>query len=157
PKLARHSRSMTAVCCLLLLAQAADLGVHRFVIVRTRTFPLTDEAYVSLSFAPLPVPGRRYIPPTDVYAAPDPATALNRQRDEVIKELLASRPRARACYALLDEADRAALYWSLDSFLWFDEAGSAFRIDHWLAPLDDYLRACFGQSQPDRTYPTMGL
>lgn len=47
-----------------------------------------------------------------------------------------------------------ATYWSTQSFLFLDEPGSSFRIDHWQRPLDDFLRAYWGQPLGEfKSYP----
>ncbi len=48
-------------------------------------------------------------------------------------------------------------YWSNSSFAFADDVGSAFRTDHWLLPLDNFMRAYWKQSIADLTIKPKGL
>lgn len=50
-----------------------------------------------------------------------------------------------------------ASYWSNQSFLYLDEPGSSFRIDHWQRPLDDFLRAYWNQPLEETGSTPKGL
>ena len=47
--------------------------------------------------------------------------------------------------------------WSTHSFLFKDELGNSLRTDHWLLPLDNYMRAYWGQSIHDLSVKPAGL
>ncbi|MCI0455428.1 MAG: hypothetical protein L0Z62_00440, partial [Gemmataceae bacterium] len=55
------------------------------------------------------------------------------------------------------EMTYGAQNWSLQSFLFLDEPGSSYRIDHWLIPLDRYMRTYWKQPIHDRRSPPAGL
>ncbi len=48
-------------------------------------------------------------------------------------------------------------YWSNDSFDFIDEVGSHWRVEHWLKPLDEYMRAYWGQPIDDTFIKPKGL
>ncbi len=47
--------------------------------------------------------------------------------------------------------------WSTYAFIFFDELGNSFRTDHWLLPLDQYMRAYWGQPLHDLSVKPAGL
>jgi hypothetical protein len=47
--------------------------------------------------------------------------------------------------------------WASNSFIYLDEPGSTFRVDHWLKPLDQYLRTYWGQNLDDFEQRPKGL
>lgn len=49
-----------------------------------------------------------------------------------------------------EEAAFGVVNWSMDSFLFRDSLDSEYRVDHWLMPYDDLLRACAGQDLEER-------
>jgi hypothetical protein len=67
----------------------------------------------------------------------------------------APNPRVEALQR--DIAFPGVRHWSTSPFAFVDEAGSSFRVDHWLLPLDRFLRACRGQEIDNRNVPLAGL
>ncbi len=47
--------------------------------------------------------------------------------------------------------------WSTHPFVFVDEPGCSFRVDHWLRPLDRLMRAFWGQDVNDRSIPPAGF
>jgi hypothetical protein len=64
-------------------------------------------------------------------------------------------PRKRILNALTIETDNQ--YWSIHSFLFKDEIGNSFRTDHWLLPLNDYMKTYWGQPLEDLSTPPHGF
>ncbi len=65
-------------------------------------------------------------------------------------------PNPRVSIFLRDLAFPGIRHWCTNPFAFVDEAGSSFRTDHWLRPLDRLLRAFAGQSLTDPTGPPPG-
>jgi hypothetical protein len=62
-------------------------------------------------------------------------------------------PNPRVAMLLRDVAFPGVQHWSTNPFAFVDEAGSSFRTDHWLRPLDRLLRTFAGQPITDATAP----
>lgn len=66
----------------------------------------------------------------------------------------AENPRVRAWSSSIEEG---VAHWTRFSFTFSDYAGSPYRVDHWLLPFDDYLRAFWQQPLRDFAMPPRGL
>jgi hypothetical protein len=130
-------RWRTSLLAALLAVQILDIGTYKFSMLDAKTVPLPAAAYDALFFTEMSFPVRRYHPPK--FSGED---KVSQQRDVVLQKVFKQHPRSPAI-ADLDES-YGANYWSHDSFLFFDEIGSVYRIDHWLLPLDEYMRAYSG-------------
>lgn len=116
---------------LALVVAALDLHTYKATQSRLLNLPLSDEEHRLLAFQPMPYAGRRCL-------------------------TLPCRPTTR--YELLRPLATmpGGAYGSAQSFLFEDEIGSFWRLDNWLAPLDDFMRAYGGQAIGDRTTPPTG-
>ncbi len=65
-------------------------------------------------------------------------------------------PNPRVDVFMRDLAFPGIRHWCTNPFAFVDEAGSSFRTDHWLRPLDRLLRTFAGQSITDATGPPPG-
>jgi hypothetical protein len=120
-----------ALSAAALVVVAADVYVYKGGEVWLRTAPLPHEDVDLLAFQELPYRPRR--------------------------SLSFFSPNARVEMLRRDVAFPGVRHWSTNPFAFVDEAGSSFRVDHWLLPLDRFLRACWGQNINDRNVPPKGL
>lgn len=65
-------------------------------------------------------------------------------------------PRFKQLRAVTDINGPGARYWSTNAFVFADEVGSTFRVDHWLWPLDHLMKAFGGQPLDDPRVPPKG-
>jgi hypothetical protein len=66
-------------------------------------------------------------------------------------------PDPRVAMLMRDIAFSGVQHWSTNPFVFVDEAGSSFRADHWLLPLDKLMRTYWGQDVNDRSRPPAGF
>ncbi|MBI4023509.1 MAG: ankyrin repeat domain-containing protein [Verrucomicrobia bacterium] len=117
--------SRPLVVLLALALQAADLYGHKLLAATYHTFPAKEAQYRMNEFRAAPYAARRGRPENQ-------------------------NPRAVAFDA--DILKRSyTVNWSVDSFLFQDSLNQRFRVDHWLKPLDDFMRAYWRQplDRPD--------
>ncbi|PKN53236.1 MAG: hypothetical protein CVU55_03230 [Deltaproteobacteria bacterium HGW-Deltaproteobacteria-13] len=117
---------------MLLALHCADIYSFKFSEIRLKAVPLNDEMYKITAFQPMPYAKRRDVSFQD-----------NNPRAELLKVLPIQKP--------------GAFYWSMNAFLFKDELGNPFRTDFWLLPLDNYMRAYWGQSIHDLSVKPKGL
>jgi hypothetical protein len=117
---------------ILLALHCADIYSFKFSEIQLKAIPLNDEMYKITAFQPMPYAKRRDVSFRD-----------NNPRAELLKVLPIQ-------YA-------AFFNWSTHAFLFKDELGSSLRTDHWLLPLDHYMRAYWGQSIHDLSAKPHGL
>lgn len=123
-------RLLLAWC--LLAVQAADIIRYRVFHLYYQTFHLNGSAYDTLQLGRLRFATHRW-----QFQGEFNSEFFGKQRQELLQEL-ERLPR----FATVRNWDNSygMQYWSLHSYLNFDEAGSSYRIDHWLRPLDNFLR-----------------
>jgi hypothetical protein len=86
-------------------------------------------------------------------------------RDRTLLHAATTNPRLRATLAfnqvvraqLQGHVARGARYWSNGAFLFTDEAGSSFRVDSWLKPLDQFMRMYWGDPINDISITPRGI
>lgn len=118
-----------AVAALLAL-QVADVYVVKTVEAVRRTWVVPPEGREALRLVGAPWRPRR-------------STGVERgERDQIFQPLLEK--------VTLEEVGFGVVNWSIDSFLFRDMLDSEYRVDHWLRPYDDLLRACAGQDLEER-------
>jgi hypothetical protein len=110
---------------------ALDVYAYKCGEARLRTISLPSRDMDLLTFQEMPYRARRSLS----FFAPNP-------RVEALQR---------------DFAFPGIRHWSTSPFAFVDEAGSSFRVDHWLLPLDRFLRACRGQDINDRNVPLVGF
>ena len=145
-KASRNERTSLVLLLVLLL----DLSFYKLAHLETKSFRLSADAYDSVAFSPMPFQEKRYCPVLPPSSSIGLREAIDLQRKLAYANVLRFIPRS----ATVDNFNLAigAQYWSVDSYLGFDEAGSSYRIDHWLRPLDDYL-ARTPPASPDSLLP----
>ena len=98
-----------------------------------------------------------------VRAAPMP---FPRRRSADLQAALFSNPRLQATLSFnrallmhtMGRGARGTIYWSNHAFFFTDEAGSSFRMDSWLRPVDRLMRTAWGAPLDQTTLPmTMDL
>jgi hypothetical protein len=98
-----------------------------------------------------------------VRAAPIP---FPRRRTADLQAALFSNPRLQATLSFnralllhtMGRGARGTIYWSNHAFFFTDEAGSSFRMDSWLRPVDRLMRTAWGAPLDQTTLPaTMDL
>lgn len=127
PDAARRTRWVKVV----LAAHALNLLIYNALETSTRTRSLQDpQQYAVTRFQPFAFPVRRQADDTKL------------------------TPRTKFVAGLrLDPTT----YWTLDAFLFRDQAGNAYRTDYWLRPLDQLMRAFWGQDIHDTARFPKGL
>lgn len=115
----------------LLAIQCLDIYGFKFLEISLKATTLNDEMYKITDFQAMPYAKRRDI------------------------SFWSNNPRAELLEIL--PLQYSAFTWSTHSFLFKDELGNQFRADHWLLPLDNYVRAYWGQSIHDLSIKPYGL
>jgi hypothetical protein len=105
----------------ILSLHCADIYGFKFSEISFKTIHLNDEMYKITYFQSMPYAKRR-----------DVSLNNTNPRAEILKILPIQEP--------------GVLYSSTDVFLFKDELSNKFRNDFWLLPLDNYMRAYWGQS-----------
>jgi hypothetical protein len=90
-------------------------------------------------------------PPARVAVRPAPMT-VPRRRDPDVRAALLTSGRLRSTLSfhhvlrrsLQGQVARGTQYWTNHAFLFTDEAGSSFRMDSWLRPIDQLMRMYWG-------------
>ena len=136
----------------ILSVHLVDLYAYKVSDLQIRTFPLNEEQYRLTAYQPMPYAPRR-----------DRSFWQNNPRvgfliDEMESEDRLVQEYGRSEYDLRTRTDRyGMLNVSMYSFLFKDELGQSFRTDYWLAPLDRFMRAYWGQSIHEPSVPPAGL
>jgi hypothetical protein len=68
-----------------------------------------------------------------------------------------SGPPERKVFLKENNLPSGQTYWSITAFAFKDQCGTVGRTDYWLAPLDDFMRAYWGQPIHDKTTPPAGM
>ncbi len=115
----------------LLAFHAVQLFAWKFEMLHLKTFRLNPEQMAMQELRPIPYVPRR-------------------------SEDYASNPRYAAFQKDLFRREHetyGTLYWTSDSYLFFDAPASRFRTTDWMIPLDELMRAYAGQPIGDRRAP----
>jgi hypothetical protein len=124
---------------LILLLHPLELFSWKFRMFDTRSVRLEGEEYSLQKLQPLPyVPRRSWD-----YEANKRFNAFS---DSLFAGAIENQPRYYG-----------AMYWTADAFLFMDAPSSLFRAGHWMFPLDDLMRAYWGQPLRDNSVPPAGL
>ncbi|MCB9757693.1 MAG: hypothetical protein H6753_04620 [Candidatus Omnitrophica bacterium] len=114
-----HRKNLGVLGIIFLLTfHTWDIYSYKFSEASLRTLSLTDSQIELTKFQPMPFSKFRET------AYPD-----NNARYDLVTHL----------------PTPGQQYWSNSSFAFFDDVGSAFRTDHWLLPLDNFMRAYWKQ------------
>lgn len=116
----------------LLAIHGADIYGFKLSEISLKTARLNDELYNMTEFRPMPYTAKRNI-----------SFQNNNPRVDLLK--------------ILPIQYAAFFNWSTHSFLFQDELGNIFRTDHWLLPLDHFMKAYWGQSIHDSSEKPFGL
>jgi hypothetical protein len=136
-------RLSRAIVIGVLACVAVDVYRFKFDVLRARSdvvFPAV--AHVTHP-APMPFPARR-----DIEVSHAAATNRRVQATLAFNHALFQQLRGRD--------PKGTQYWSENMFLFVDEAGSSFRVDSWLKPLDHLMRIYWGDPI-DAATPPRGL
>jgi hypothetical protein len=115
-----------------LVLHFADIYGFKMTEIKLKSVPLEANLYKMTEFQPIPYPKRR-----------DRGFWNNNPRAAIMKYLPFKEP--------------GEFYWTTYVFLFKDQLGNSFRTDHWLLPLDIYMRAYWGQSIHDFSTKPKGL
>ncbi len=125
-----REKARAMIAALVLVMQVMNLYAYKTLQTISKTFPMDKFQCQVNDFQPIPWHERR-----------QPDTVRNPRTGIFFKELLATR------YGVYN--------WTLGSYLFSDSVGSVYRADHWLIPLDDFMRAFWKQPQRDfRVHPS---
>lgn len=120
------------VLILFLVLHCTDLYGFKFFETNLKTVPLNDKMHELTEFQNIPYPKRR-----DLFFLD------NSPRGELLKILPVRIP--------------GTIHWTTLPFLFKDQLDSPFRTSYWLLPLDNYMRAYWGQSIHDLSTKPHGL
>ena len=101
------------------------------------------------------------VPPSARFITHAAPMTFQRRRDTDLQSAVFSSPRLQAALGfnrtllqyIKGRAARGTLYWSNHAFFFSDEAGSSFRMDSWLRPLDQLMRMTWGVPLDDTELP----
>jgi len=127
-----RKRYLLALVIFLSVLHCADIYGFKFSEIKLKATPLNEEIYKYTDFQSMPYAKRR-----------DVSFLNNNPRTELLK--------------VLPIQYGAFFNWAAHSFLFKDELGNSLRTDHWLLPLDNYMRAYWGQSIHDLSIKPLGL
>jgi hypothetical protein len=116
----------------LLALHCVDIYGFKFSEIRFKATPLDEELYKITNFQPMPYAKRR-----------DVSFENNNPRTELLK--------------FLPIKYGSGFYWSTYSFLFKDELGNHFQTDLALLPLDNYMKAYWGQPINDLSVKPLGF
>ena len=126
----RHKTPLVLIALILVL-HGADIYSYKFSQIKLRTAALSDEHYQITAFQKIPYARRR-----------DVSFENNNPRAGLLNDL---------------PMDYGVFYWTTHAFLFKDQLGNPFKTDSWLLPLDQYMRAYWGQSIHDFSVKLQGL
>ncbi len=125
----RRNLGFWGIFCLIVF-HTWDVYSYKYNETNLRSLSLTDTQIKMMNFQPIPFKEFRETP----------------------------TPGTNAKYDLLNQLPiPGQRYWSNSSFAFVDEAGSPFRVDHWLLALDNFMRSYWGQPIKDLTIKPQGL
>lgn len=127
--LARNTRHRRWVVFTVVALQALDLAFYKGEQAMLRTYVASPDERVGHVLTPLPFEAKRGLD--------DSGNARRR--------------------ALSHEAMQGATYWTLQAYTFADCLGSPYRVDYWLGPVDDLLRAMEGPGEAGKTRKPGGL
>jgi hypothetical protein len=131
------------ILCGVLGFVAADVYRFKFAYLFDRSDALGSEGRSLVLASPMTYPRRRERETADVVATNPRASATIG-----FNQALWRRFQGRSSFG--------AQYWSNNAFWFTDEAGSTFRTDSWLKPLDQLMRMFSGAPIDDTTAPPAG-
>lgn len=120
----RTGRWALAVTALVALHAVDAHGVRALEVAR-RTVPADAAQRAAFAFQP-----PRWISHRENLAPPN-------DRERAFASFFEKATREETRYGVVN--------WSMDTFLFRDSLGSAYRVDHWLEPFDDLVRTCAGE------------
>lgn len=123
-----HPQQKTKILIILILIQCID--IYSYKIKETLARTVSNQTPKITKFYPMPYAGRRSF--TDWEKL---------ERSHFIQQLPL----------------QTVKNWAINSFIYLDEPGSTFRVDHWLKPLDQYYRTYWGQNLDDFKERPAGL
>ena len=126
-----NPRKIIPLMAVLVVLHGVDIYSFKLAEMRLKTAPLNDKLYKMVNFQPLSFPKRRDV----VFSDSNPRTGL-------LKAL---------------PIQYGIFYWTVYQFLFKDELGSSFKTDYWLRPLDEYMKAYWGQPIHDLSVPPRGF
>lgn len=115
---------------LLLIMHGADIYGFKLTDIKLKSTSLNNELYKMIQFQPMPYAQRRT------------AYFWDNPRSKLLKDLPIQEP--------------GAFCWSINAFLFLDELGSSLRTDHWMLPMDHYMKAYWGQKIDDASTTPVG-
>ncbi len=115
---------------LVLLIHVVNLYGYKFSEIHLRTIPLKQKEYQHTTFQVTPYVRRR---------------ALNFDKNH---------PRASMILNLLSGTKYGSI---ANSFMFNEQVGSSFRMDYWLSPFDQFMKAFWGQNIHDTTQSPRGF
>jgi len=127
-----NQKNYLFIAVLILALHCADIYGFKFSEIKLKTIPLNDELFKIVDFQPAPYSQRR-----------DMSFWNNNPRAELLKILPIQEP--------------GVLYSTTNSFVFKDEISNQFRIDFWLLPFDNYMRAYWGQFNHDLSIKPLSL
>ncbi|MCX5848978.1 MAG: hypothetical protein NTW65_05970 [Deltaproteobacteria bacterium] len=116
---------------LFLCFHCVDIYGFKLSEIKYKATPLNEEMYKIMDFQSMPYPKRRDISFSN------------------------NNPRAKI-FSILP-LQLSSFTWTTNAFLFKDELGNALRTEHWLLPLDNYMRAYWGQAIHDLSIRPRGL
>ncbi len=137
-------RLRVVVLAIVLGFVTYDVYRFKFTHLLTRSDVVPQPARVAVRPAPMTLPPRR---------DPDLRAAL----------LTSGRLRSTLSFhhvlrrSLQDQVARGTQYWTNHAFLFTDEAGSSFRMDSWLRPIDQLMRMYWGAPLDDASALPPGI
>ncbi len=130
--LIKREKYLTPFIVILLILHGGDIYGFKFLEVSQKSVPLTDKLYKIINFQAMPYSRNR-----------DTSFETNNSRAELLKSLPFLAP--------------GVLNFSTHAFLFKDELGNSLRINFGLYPLDQYMRAYWGQPIHDLSVKLRGL
>jgi hypothetical protein len=128
----KQKKSFITLIILLLALHCADVYGFKFSEIKFKATPLNEDMYKLTEFQTMPYAKRR-----------DAFFYSNNPRAELLKVLPIQKP--------------GAFYWFIHGFIFKDELGSTFRTDFWMLPMDNYMKAYWGQPIHDLSTEPYGL
>ncbi len=129
--LSASKRIKAAALAWLLVFHLGDVYAYSAGELRSRTMGLDERQYASLGFQEIPFVRRR----EDTF-----------WNDNVRQAILADR----------ELYEKSAYYWTYNAFVFNDQLGTSVRTDLWQRPLDDYMKAFWGQPLNEPHTPPEG-
>lgn len=135
--IAHSQKHRTVLVAGLLALHGLGMAAYKHQMFAEKTMVLNGAQQNVNRFTPMPFPLRRNL----FYG--------NNPRAQPFLENLLKRKTQIMAYGVL--------YWTTESYLFQDAPTSLYRIDHWLSPLDDFMRAFWRQPFSRRDLYPKGL